>query len=153
VASQQRRLTFALLTGAALLIATAAASTTGAAGTLRGSQDEHVVLSCNSSSGVTPTTREPRHCTILPPGSSFNEGVNLGRLHWRHWGSEQATFRGIDKGFHLPYLHLRVRGYAYRLRRTSCVFREYALVAYTRLRYTIRSGSYVVKPDVCYGDD
>jgi hypothetical protein len=138
----------AILAGA-LLMATAHVLDVGAAHGIY-SRQQPAALICNPSIDVGAARKHPRRCTILPPEASFSQGVNLARLRWRHWGSRHATFRGIDKGFHLPPLHLWVRGYAYRLRPDRC---GGGLMLYTRVRYRLGGRSYLVKPQNCYGSD
>jgi hypothetical protein len=105
-------------------------------------------LICNPALHVAVPTKHPKRCTILPPRASFNEGVNLAALHWRGWGSGRARFRGVSKGFHRPYLHLHVRGYAFRPRPDRC---GGPLVIYTRVRLWVDGRAYTFVPQVCVG--
>lgn len=85
----------------------------------------------------------PRRCTTLGPHDSFAQAMNLTRLRWRGWGRRVARGRGIERGFHLPYSHVRVRLKAYRRRRACGPNGNDYL--YTRLRGTSRFGTTVVR--------
>jgi hypothetical protein len=89
--------------------------------------------------------RHPRKCAIFSYGGSFGGGVNLAGLDWRRWGSRHARARGIEKGFHLPPEHIRVRVVAYRPV-NRCGRR-----VYSRLRSRSRYGKTVVALHVCGG--
>ncbi|HYH52631.1 MAG TPA: hypothetical protein VD761_00725 [Solirubrobacterales bacterium] len=105
-------------------------------------------LICNPALDVAIATEEPERCMILPPRASFTEGLNLAQLQWRGWGSGRARFRGVSKGFHRPYLHLRVTGYVDRLRPDRC---GGPLMIYTRVRLRFDGRTYTVTPQTCVG--
>lgn len=92
--------------------------------------------------------REPRvrptRCPTLGPTDSFSEAANLRRLRWRRWGKPVATARGIELGWHRPFVHVRVRVRAYRLRKDCQGDR-----IYTRLRVQSRYGRLIVRFHTC----
>jgi hypothetical protein len=96
--------------------------------------------------GRTPELRpHPARCISFYGG--FVTSVNLVDLRWRGWGQPVARARGVDRGFHLPFAHIRVRVTVYR--RRHCPSGD---LIYTRLRATSRSGSTVVRyPQNCRG--
>lgn len=87
---------------------------------------------------------------VLPPQASFVEGVNLAKIRWTHWGKRRAYFRGISKGFHLPFGKVRVRGFAFRARPDRCGARKRL---FTRLLIRTHRGKRVVKTQTCVGFD
>lgn len=102
-------------------------------------------LPCNDGGGGAVLRVKPKRCTVLPPGASFSEGTNLGRLKWSSFGGGRARFRGIEKGFHLPYSKIKVTGYAYRPRANRCGSSR----IYTRVMVKSRFGTIRVKTQTC----
>lgn len=150
MSNRERLGTVAVATVALVMLAMLAVGVVAWSEALAGQRTERTRIVCNPRIDVGAALRHPRRCTVLPPRASFSQGVNLARLRWRRWGSRRATFRGINKGFHLPPLHLRVRGYAYRLRRDWC---GSGLALYTRVRYRTGGRVYTLKAQECYGND
>ena len=103
-------------------------------------------LPCNDGGGAAVAKVKPKACTVLPSGASFSEGTNLAKLKWSSFGRSRANFRGIEKGFHLPASHIRVRGYAYRPRTDRC---GSPTLIFTRVFVKSRFGSMRVKTDTC----
>jgi hypothetical protein len=89
--------------------------------------------------------QHPLHCTVLPPTAAFAQGVNLKSLDWKHWGSDHATLKGIELGFHLPPERIKVHGSAYRPRPSPCG----GQMVYTRVKVTSRFGTTVARPKAC----
>jgi len=102
-------------------------------------------LPCNNGGGTAVLTVKPKACTVLPPRASFSDGSNLGKLRWSSFGGSKARFRGIEKGFHLPFSKIKVTGYAYRPRPNRCG----ASRVYTRVYVKSRFGSIRVKTQAC----
>jgi hypothetical protein len=102
-------------------------------------------VACNPDGGSAVLRQHPLHCTILPPSAAFAEGVNLKSLNWKHWGTERATLKGIEVGFHLPPENIKVHGSAYRLRPSPCG----GQMVYTRVKVTSRFGTTVARPKAC----
>jgi len=126
---------FALITTLALVLLTATAA----------SADARAKLPCNDGGGSAVLKVKPKACTVLPPRASFSEGTNLGKLRWSSFGGSKARFRGIEKGFHLPYSRIKVTGYAYRPR-PNC---GSGSRVYTRVLVKSRFGSIRVKTQGC----
>ena len=85
----------------------------------------------------------PRVCNTLGPSDGFAQAVNLTGLRWRRWGRSVATARGIERGFHLPLQHVKVRVRAYR-RREGCA----GDWIYTRWRVGSKYGRTIVRQPV-----
>jgi hypothetical protein len=90
----------------------------------------------------------PRSCAHFGPGDTFGLGVNLVSLRWRGWGSANARASGIERGFHLPYPHIRAAVHVYR-RRGSCRMHGHRYTVYTRLRAVTRYGSTTLRLETC----
>ena len=133
---------------ALVAMATAMLAVSPAMGSTDARETQSAALVCNPSIDRAVATEHPQRCTVLPPSASFSEGVNLAKLRWQHWGEGHATFQGVSKGFHLPFLHLRVRGYAYRLRPDRCGGDR---LLYTRVRLRVEGRAYTVNPQACFG--
>jgi hypothetical protein len=90
--------------------------------------------------------KKPKRCTIFGPGGTFGGGVNLRKLRpWHGWGKGQARARGIERGFHLPPQHIKVKVRAWRPR-MRCGHR-----VYTRFKVKSRFGTSRPKPAPCPG--
>lgn len=109
-------------------------------------------LPCNPKPYVVAIPVKPKRCTILPPQASFSEGSNLAKLRWSHWGKRRAYFRGIERGFHLPYGRYRVRGFAFRPRPDQCGGRK-KLFTRVLIRWVDYPGHRIVKTQSCVGFD
>jgi hypothetical protein len=81
--------------------------------------------------------RAPSRCSTLGPTDSFAAASNLRSLHWSKWGSDKATARGVDIGFHADIKRVNVRVIASRARISPCG--DYYI--YTRLTVHSRYGA------------
>lgn len=123
-------------------------------GGVNASPTERTWLPCNPTSDLVTIRVKPRACAILPPQASFVEGVNLGKLRWKHWGKHRAYYRGISKGFHLPLGETRVKGFAFRARPDLCGGRKQLFTRLlVRWRYGGKWRKRIVKTQSCVGFD
>jgi hypothetical protein len=132
---------------AAALLASLAVSAPAPGDTAAAAAGPRSYLLCQPSDGGSKRIRKakPRTCSTLGPTDPLCCAANLAQLHWRHWGEPTARARGIERGFHLPLAHIRVRVKVYRRRLADC-----GAYIYTRLRGTSRHGTLVQRiPAIC----
>jgi len=99
----------------------------------------------NSSGSRYLLKKQPVRCAIFSYEGSFGGGTNLAQIRWNSWGGARAHGRGIEKGFHLPPQHIRVRIVAYRPVQ-ACGNR-----VYSRIASMSRNGTTRVPLHVCGG--
>jgi hypothetical protein len=81
----------------------------------------------------------PAKCIMASsPRPSFAEAANLTGLRWKSWGGARAVATGYERGFHLPYDHIRVTVV---LTRPAFV-EELGIYAYKHFRVTSRFGTH-----------
>lgn len=100
------------------------------------------IICAHGGTGGTPATH-PTSCESIP--DALADAYHLTHLRWKHWGAPIATARGIDLGYHVPYVHLHVRITAYRKRRL-CSDGDWV---YTRIRETSTSEAFTQDVPVC----